>query len=452
MARLTERLLWSLGLLSGKSSLRVEARVLAIQGQTIAIEGLSGLASVGDRIDLHAKGEAAIKAEIIGFNGRVSQATAYCNVSGLGPGSYAATSFPVLPTGLAVDRLWLGRIIDPLGHALDRREPLPHGSRILMRHQNAPPAAARARLGPRIDLGVTAINLFATCRRGQRLGIFAGPGIGKSMLMGLLAKNTTCDVIIVALIGERGREVREFIEENMCDAVRQKSILIIATSDSSPIMRRESAISAMTIAEYFRDTGKHVLLIMDSITRYCQALREIALACGELPIKGGYPASVLADLPRLLERAGPGYDDEGGVGYITGIFSVLVEGDDINEPLADSIRGYLDGHIVLDRKIAERGRYPAVDVLRSLSRAIVGCNTSIESENITRARSILSMHENMRDLIGLGAYRAGSDPQVDRAIELAPQIDRLLHQSGCDPMGIGKEFEELDKILSKYFS
>ena len=266
--------------------------------------------------------------------------------------------------------------------------------------------------------------------QGQRLGLFSGSGIGKSTLLAMLARHTACDVAVLALVGERGREVREFLEDDLGEAGLARSVVVVATSDSPPLLRREAAFAAMTVAEHFRDQGKSVLLLMDSVTRFCLALREIGLSAGEPPATRGYPPSVFAELPRLLERAGPGLDrTDGPAGHITALFSVLVEGDDHNEPVADAVRGILDGHVVLDRRIAEGGRYPAVDVLRSLSRAVPGCNAPEENALTRRARALLALHADMADMVRLGAYRAGSDPAVDEAVALAPRIEAMLRQA-----------------------
>jgi flagellum-specific ATP synthase len=238
--------------------------------------------------------------------------------------------------------------------------------------------------------------------------------------------------VVLALVGERGREVREFLEDDLGAEGLARSVVVVATSDMPPLMRREAACAAMTVAEHFRDAGRRVLLLMDSVTRYCLALREIALSTGEPPATRGYPPSVFAELPRLLERAGPGPD---GGGAITAVFTVLVEGDDHDEPVADAVRGILDGHVILDRRIGERGRYPAVDVLRSLSRAVPGCNSEAENALTRRARAVLAVHEDMADLLRLGAYRAGTDPAVDEAVLLAPRIEAVLRQrrdEACD--------------------
>jgi flagellum-specific ATP synthase len=339
-------------------------------------------------------------------------------------------------------------VLDPLGRALDRRGPLPPGPLPRLVRAAPPDATQRARLGPRLDLGVRAINCFATCRQGQRLGLFSGSGIGKSTLLAMLARHTACDVAVLALVGERGREVREFLEDDLGAAGLARSVVVVATSDSSPLLRRQAAHTAMTVAEHFRDRGKSVLLLMDSITRFCLALREIGLSAGEPPTTRGYPPSVFAELPRLLERAGPGLDrSDGAIGHITALFSVLVEGDDHNEPVADAVRGTLDGHIVLDRRIAEGGRYPAIDVLRSLSRAVPGCNAPEENGLTSRARALLALHDDMKDMVRLGAYRAGSDPSVDEAMMLAPRIETMLRQQRDEHSGIEDSFALLRAAL-----
>ena len=295
-----------------------------------------------------------------------------------------------------------------------------------------------------MDLGVRALDAFTTSRRGQRLGLFAGSGVGKSTLLSMLARGAECDVAVISLVGERGREVREFIEDDLGPEGLARSVLVIATSDSPPLMRREAALSAMAIAEYFRDQGKSVLLLMDSVTRFCMALREIGLSAGEPPATRGYPPSVFAELPRLLERAGPGYPDQG---MITALFTVLVEGDDQNEPVADAVRGILDGHIILDRKIGEQGRYPAIDVLRSLSRAVPGCNSSEENALTQRARSAMATYQRMADMIRLGAYKSGTDREVDEAIALMPRLNQFLSQGRNERSTRAEAFEQLAQIM-----
>lgn len=328
---------------------------------------------------------------------------------------------------LAIADGWLGRIVDPLGNPLDARGKLPGSSARLVRPPPLP-ANDRDRLGPRLDLGVRAIDAFATCRTGQRLGLFSGSGVGKSTLLGMLARKARCDVVVLALVGERGRELREFVEDELAAGLN-RSVVVVATSDAPPLMRREAAYAAMTVAEHFRDQGASVLLLMDSVTRFCLALREIGLSTGEPPATRGYPPSVFAELPKLLERAGPGLR---GSGSITGLFSVLVEGDDFNDPIADAVRGILDGHVLLDRRIAEAGRYPAVDVLRSLSRTAHQVQATEEAALVRRARSVLATHADMADLVRLGAYREGTDSAVDEAIRLAPRIEAVLRQDRAE--------------------
>jgi flagellum-specific ATP synthase len=264
----------------------------------------------------------------------------------------------------------------------------------------------------------------------------------------MLARNTVCDVAVLALVGERGREVREFLEDDLGAAGLARSVVVVATSDTPPLLRRQAAYAAMTVAEHFRDQGRSVLLLMDSITRFCLALREIGLSAGEPPATRGYPPSVFAELPRLLERAGPGIErPDGEPGYITALFNVLVEGDDHNEPVADAVRGILDGHVVLERRIAEGGRYPAVDVLRSLSRAVPGCNSAQQNALARRARSLLALYADMADMVRLGAYRTGSDPAVDEAVALAPRIEAMLHQTREEASSIEESFASLQAAL-----
>jgi flagellum-specific ATP synthase len=369
---------------------------------------------------------------------------AFTSLEGVGPGAAATLKLtPSLPTDarLAPCNLWLGRVVDPIGRPLDGKGALPRGPRSRPVRGSPPEATQRARLGPRLDLGVRVLNAFATCREGQRLGLFAGSGVGKSTLLSMLARQTACDVAVLALVGERGREVREFLEDDLGPEGLARSVVVTATSDTTPLMRREAAYAAMTIAEHFRDEGKSVLLLMDSVTRFCLALREIGLSAGEPPATRGYPPSVFAELPRLLERAGPGLEPtHGRAGQITAFFTVLVEGDDHNEPIADAVRGILDGHVVLDRRIGETGRYPAVDVLRSLSRTVPGCLQGAEPALVRRARAILTLHAEMADLVRLGAYRPGTDPAVDEAIALTPRIEAVLRQGREDRTDLGGTF------------
>lgn len=403
----------------------------ALSGLTVSVGGLGGQLSIGERLELASRDRRPLLAEIVAFDGGMAQAMAFGSLDGLGPGSPAHARVDPAKPGrgamLAIADGWLGRIVDPLGNPLDARGKLPGSSARLVRPPPLP-ANDRDRLGPRLDLGVRAIDAFATCRTGQRLGLFSGSGVGKSTLLGMLARKARCDVVVLALVGERGRELREFVEDELAAGLN-RSVVVVATSDAPPLMRREAAYAAMTVAEHFRDQGASVLLLMDSVTRFCLALREIGLSTGEPPATRGYPPSVFAELPKLLERAGPGLR---GSGSITGLFSVLVEGDDFNDPIADAVRGILDGHVLLDRRIAEAGRYPAVDVLRSLSRTAHQVQATEEAALVRRARSVLATHADMADLVRLGAYREGTDSAVDEAIRLAPRIEAVLRQDRAE--------------------
>ena len=421
--------------------------VAGVSGLLVDIDGLAGLVSIGDRLELLARDGRAVEAEIVGFRSGLGQAMPFATLDGLGPG-HAARLAGNHGGCIAVSDGWFGRIVDPLGRPLDRRGPLPGGSAARAVRVNPPEATSRARLGPRLSLGVRALDCFATCREGQRIGLFAGSGIGKSTLLAMLARDAACDVVVLALVGERGREVREFLEDDLGPDGLARSVVVVATSDAPPLLRRQAAYTAMTVAEHFRDQGKSVLLLMDSVTRFCLALREIGLSAGEPPATRGYPPSVFAELPRLLERAGPGPERAAGeAGQITALFTVLVEGDDHNEPVADAVRGILDGHVILDRRIAEAGRYPAVDVLRSLSRTAAGCLAPDEIALVRRARAILALHGDMADLVRLGAYRPGTDPAVDEAVALAPRVDAMLRQGREERTTLADSFAMLRQAL-----
>lgn len=431
------------------STISCSGRVTSVSALAAEVDGLSGQLAIGDRLSLVARDGGQVCAEVIGFRGSRARAQVFGDLNGLGVGAPAiirmGSGAEPTTSQLQVSAGWLGRVVDPLGNPLDGLGTLGDGVARPVR-ADPPQAARRSRLGKRVSLGVRALDLFATCRSGQRLGLFAGSGVGKSTMMAMMAQQADCDVIVFALVGERGRELREFIEDDLGPEGLARSAIIVATSDQPPLMRREAAYAAMTVAEYFRDQGKSVLLLMDSVTRFCLALREIGLAAGEPPATRGYPPSVFAELPRLLERAGPG-PDNGTAGQITAIFTVLVEGDDHNEPVADAVRGILDGHVVLDRRIGERGRYPAVDVLRSLSRTVPGCLDPEERIAVRRAREILATQAELADLVRLGAYQSGNDAAADEALELAPQIEALLTQSRGEGSTLKDAFEKLKTIV-----
>jgi flagellum-specific ATP synthase len=422
--------------------LRMHGKVVSAGGLQLSLEGLAPWLQVGARLHLQPPGRAPVPAEVVGFQAGLARALAFAPLEGIAPGTPAVLA----PSAcLFVGESWLGRVIDPLGRPIDGRGPLRPGPLPRPVRAAPPEAGTRARLGPRLDLGVRALDAFATCRRGQRLGLFAASGVGKSTLLSMLAAGADCDVAVLALVGERGRELREFLEDDLGPAGLARSVVVCATSDSPPLMRREAALAAMAIAEHFADAGRQVLLMMDSVTRFALALREIGLAAGEPPTTRGYTPGVFAELPRLLERAGP--REEGCAGAITGLFTVLVEGDDHDEPVADAVRGILDGHVVLDRAIGERGRYPAIDILRSLSRTVPGCLRPEEATLMRRARAILALHAEMADLVRLGAYRAGADPAVDEAVRLAPRIEAMLAQHKGERSSVAGAFAALAAAL-----
>ncbi len=431
----------SLGALAGY---RLEGQVGGVSGSVIEVEGLSRFIAMHDQLLLRNRSGTLIPAEVVGFRGAAAHVMAKGASDGIGPGSAVLADPRGRAATLGVCDDWLGRVIDPLGRPVDGKGPLGTGSARPVRP--APPhAASRARLGPRIDLGVAALNGFATCREGQRIGLFAASGVGKSTLLAMLARFVACDVAVLALVGERGREVREFLEDDLGADGLARSVVVVATSDAPPVLRAEAAYAAMTVAEHFRDQGRSVLLLVDSLTRTCLALREIGLSAGEPPATRGYPPGVFSELPRLLERAGPGPE---GSGQITGIFTVLVEGDDHDEPVADAVRGLLDGHVVLDRRIAEAGRFPAVDILRSLSRTVPGCLSDQETRLMRRARAILGRQAELADLVRLGAYQPGADAAADESLALAPRIEALLGQDKAVRVSLEAIFAGLAEVLA----
>jgi len=420
----------------------VHGTVTSLGGLTVTIEGFGPLAAIGDRLRLEPPGRAPVLAEIAAFRDGRAEAIALGPLIGLAAGARAVLA---PRPALAVSDAWLGRVLDPMGAPMDGRPPPAPGPLPRPTHAPAPPAGSRARLGPRMALGVRALDLFTPIRQGQRLGLFAASGVGKSTLLAMLARGVAADVIVFALVGERGRELREFIEDDLGPEGLAKSVVICATSDAAAPLRREAAYAAMTVAEHFRDQGRQVLLLVDSITRFALAAREIGLAVREPPATRGYPPSVFTELPRLLERAGPG--PEGCAGAITGLFTVLVEGDDHDEPIADAVRSILDGHVVLDRRIAESGRYPPVDVLRSLSRTAPGVLDATERPLVAEARRLLSLYAEVKDLVRLGAYRPGNDPETDRAVKLAAGIEAVLTQSRDERSDPAEAFAALAAAL-----
>jgi flagellum-specific ATP synthase len=422
----------------------LHGRVTGVLGMMAEIGGVQRALSVGDRVTIIARGNKRILAEIVGFKGERALAMPFGTLEGVGLGCKAevAQTEPVVYP----DNSWLGRIVDCMGQPIDDGGPLYTGDLAYSLRNPPPPAHTRQRVAGKVDMGVRAMNQFLTLCRGQRMGIFAGSGVGKSSLLSMIAKYTSADVIVIGLIGERGREVQEFIHEDLGPEGLARSVLVVATSDQPPLMRRQAAMTTLSVAEYFRDQGKDVLCLMDSVTRFAMAQREIGLSVGEPPASKGYTPSVFAELPRLLERAGPGVN--GSTGSITGLFTVLVEGDDHNESISDAVRGILDGHIVLERAIGERGRYPAINILRSVSRTLPGCNTDEENAIIGRARQLLSAYEDMSEMIRLGAYRPGSDARTDEAIRYYPLLEGFLGQGKKERADLQEGYAQLAAILN----
>lgn len=421
--------------------------VLAISGLKLEASGPAAAMRIGAHV--HLATPAGTKAEIVGFNHGRAVLLPFGEVDGLRPGApiyFAAEGHEIRPS-----IAWLGRVIDGFGEPADRLGPLARGPQARPIRANPPSAHIRERVGARMDLGVKAVNLFAACCEGQRMGLFAGSGVGKSVLLSMLARNAQADVIVIGLIGERGREVREFIEDTLGAAGLARSVVIAATSDEPALKRRQAAYLTLAVAEYFRDQGKRVLCLLDSVTRFAMAQREIGLAAGEPPTTKGYTPSVFSELPRLLERAGPGLGPLAGTqrsGSITGLFTVLVDGDDHNEPVADAARGILDGHLVLERRIAERGRFPAINVLKSVSRLMPHCHSAPEQQMVVSARRALAQYADMEELIRIGAYARGTDAQVDRAIALYEPLEAFLSQSPRENVGMADGFLQLQAILS----
>ncbi len=430
--------------IEGLSPFKVFGRVTAVQGLLIEVAGVERHLSVGGRCNVIARGDRRVLCEVVGFRDGHALLLPFSTLDGIGLGCKAEVA-EAQPT-ISPTPEWLGRVINAQGEPIDNGPPLPVGNRPNPIRNTPPPAHMRQRVAGKLDLGVRAINTFLTCCSGQRMGIFSGSGVGKSILMSMIARYTSADVSIIGLVGERGREVQEFIHDDLGPEGLARSVVVVATSDEAPLMRRQAAYMTLAVAEYFRDIGKNVLCLMDSITRFAMAQREIGLAAGEPPTTKGYPPTTFAELPKLLERAGPG---ETGKGNITGLFTVLVDGDDHNEPIADATRGILDGHIVLDRSIAERGRYPAINVLRSVSRTMPACNTDGENDLVNTARKYLAAYENMAEMIRLGAYRKGANAEVDEAMKFYGPIEDFMRQGKDESETIANSLARLAQILEK---
>ncbi|HEX5463772.1 MAG TPA: flagellar protein export ATPase FliI [Burkholderiales bacterium] len=441
--------------------LQPHGRLTRVAGLVLEAVGLK--LPVGSTCLITQDNTSMAEAEVVGFSGERLFLMPVSDIYGLTPGA-PVTPFeaqmprPSLdraqaPARRSVDRTralpvgdcLLGRVLDGAGRPLDRRSPVTADAWRPLQSRSLNPID-REPITTILDVGVRAINALLTVGRGQRLGLFAGSGVGKSILLGMMARYTKADVIVVGLIGERGREVKEFIEQILGSDGLQRSVVVAAPADTSPLLRLQGAAYATTIAEYFRDCGKHVLLIMDSLTRYAMAQREIALAIGEPPATKGYPPSVFARLPQLVERAG---NSTPGSGSITAFYTVLTEGDDQQDPIADSARAILDGHIVLSRHLADQGHYPAIDIEASISRAMHALVSDEQRDQVRRFKQLYSSYQRNRDLISVGAYAAGSDPLLDDAIAAWPRLQAYLQQDMKQQTGLQDSLRQLEQVIAE---
>lgn len=419
----------------------VSGRVVEVVG--LIVEGLGLEVSTGTNCLIESAGSSSlVKAEVVGFKNGRSLLMPYGDVRGIKPGAKITPlgQQAVVPVGQGI----MGRVVNGLGEPIDDKGPLDH-DRLYPLYGPPINPLDRPRITAAVDVGVRAINALLTLGKGQRIGIFAGSGVGKSTLLGMIARNTSADVSVVGLIGERGREVKEFIEKDLGTEGLKRSVVVAATSDQPPLIRIRGAYTATCIAEYFRDQGLDVVLMIDSITRFAYAGREVGLAAGEPPTTKGYTPSVFAQLPKILERAGTSKSG----GSITGIYNVLVEGDDFNDPIADAMRSILDGHIVLTRELAERGHYPAIDVLKSVSRLMIDV---VPEEQLALANRFLRIMANYRrneDLINIGAYVKGSNPDIDEALKMISGLNDFLRQPIALRVSLEEARQQLTSLLAK---
>ncbi|SHJ05614.1 type III secretion system ATPase, FliI/YscN [Lutispora thermophila DSM 19022] len=422
-----------------KDFVRYSGRVSQVVGLTIESVGpavnLNELCSI-----VNIKNKNPILAEVVGFKGNTVSLMPLGSLDGIGPGSQVVATGKSMHINVSNDLL--GRVLDGLGQPIDGKGPIESNS--LYSIYNEPPdPLLRKIIDTPLSLGVKAIDGMLTIGKGQRVGIFAGSGVGKSTLLGMIARNTTADINVICLIGERGREVNEFIKNDLQDEGLSRSVLVVATSDQPPLIRLKSAYVATTIAEYFRDQGKDVLLMMDSLTRFAMAQREIGLSIGEPPVSRGFTPSVFSVLPKLLERTGT--SDKGS---ITAFYTVLVDGDDMNEPITDAVRGILDGHIVLSRLLANRNHYPSIDVLASISRLMPNIVSDHHKELANEIKKLLSIYKDSEDLINIGAYQKGSNKKIDFAIEKIDSINQFLTQSTKEKVSFDDTIRIMENILS----
>jgi len=426
-------------------SVSIFGAVRRVSALGLEIDDRLSALTIGDRVAIETN-SAPLTAEVVGVDKGYALALPFGPLTGVPRG--APAKFLSDAAQIAPSDAWLGRVIDGLGRPVDGKGPLPNGPHLRPIKASPPPAQQRARQGGAMNFGVKALDVFTPARIGQRLGVFSGAGVGKSALLGMIARHTASDIAVIALIGERGREVREFLEDHLGADRLARSVVVVATSDEPAMLRREAAYLAMSLAEHFRDEGAHVLCLMDSLTRVVQAQREIGLAAGEPPTAKGYTPSVFSLMPSLIERAGPGLDN-GAAGAVSAVFSVLVEGDDHDEPIADAARATLDGHVVLDRRIAERGRMPAIDFLRSVSRAMPGALNDENAALVREIKSLAAAYEDMREVVRIGGYRAGADPTLDRAIAIHDELEEFLAQEINERVDVNEAFSRLKSILEK---
>jgi flagellum-specific ATP synthase len=424
--------------LSRVSNHRRVGRVVEVSAAALEIAGLTHQARIGDQVSIELREGGGLAGEILSVSRSGARAMTYAPLDGVSVGSAVTL---IGPAGVHPDASWAGRIVDAFGQPLDGR-PLAEGAASASLRRAAPEPAQRKAMGSRLGSRLAVFDTMLPLARGQRIGIFAGSGVGKSSLLASLARGIDADIVVLGLIGERGRELRDFVENVLGPEGMARAVVIAATSDQAPLIKRRAAWMAMATAEVFRDQGRHVLLLIDSLTRFAEAHREIALTAGEAASLRGFPPSTANLIAGLCERAGPG---PWGKGDITGIFSVLVAGSDMDEPVADITRGVLDGHVVLDRAIAERGRFPAVDVRRSVSRSLPGIASPEENATIARARRVLSAYENAALMIQTGLYVPGSDPAVDEAVALWPRLDAFFSEPAPD--GVEASFGRLAALL-----
>ena len=418
-------------------------KVRSVKGITIECLGIAPFVCIGSLCYIDRLNDSPVLSEIVGFVDDLALAMPYGHTDGIGVNS----KVEVLTSNHSAtpDMSWRGRVLDAFARPIDAKGPIKEGEKLYPIKGSLINAQDRRPLGGKMELGIRSIDAFASCCYGQRMGIFAGSGVGKSVLISMITKYAKADVKVIGLIGERGREVNEFINEYLGGEGLKNAVVVVSTGDEPALMRKRAAYLTLTISEYFRDQGLEVLCIFDSVTRFAMSLREIGLAVGEPPTSKGYTPSVFSELPKLLERAGPGTD----AADITALFTVLVEGDDQNEPISDAVRGILDGHIVLDRNIAQRGVYPPVDVLKSVSRSVPRCNTSFENNLITYAKKMLSLYNEMSDMIRIGAYKRGTDNEVDNSIKYFNQLEQFFTQAPDEYTPMEESYAKLASILGK---